>query len=74
MATNIADLAFVEGGNNIVVRMVPNSGTGTFEFSGITDIDFSNPAGVMFVYPNDVSTTARVFVPYTWIQQIYQEN
>jgi len=74
MSTNITDLNFVEGANNIVVRMVPNSGTGTFEYSGITDIDFTHPAGVFFIYPNDVNSTARVFVPYAWIQQIYQEN
>jgi hypothetical protein len=72
MATNITDLAFVEGGNNIVVRMVPDSGTGTFDFSGITDIDFSHPAGVILIYPNEPGQQARVFVPYAWIQQIFQ--
>lgn len=74
MATNISDLSFSESGNNIVVRMwTTTGGTGLFDFSGITNIDFSNPAGATFVYPNTGSTTAKVFVPYTSIQQIFQE-
>lgn len=74
MATNISDLTFSESGNNIVVRMwTTTGGTGVFDFSGISDIDFSHPAGVFLIYPNDVNSHARVFVPYTAIQQIFQE-
>lgn len=73
MSTNVADLAFVEAANDIVVRMYTSTGaSSTYDFTGITDIDFSKPDGVLFVYPNDVNTHAKVFVPYSNIQQIFQ--
>lgn len=71
MSVNITDLAFEEG-KDIIVRMWTSAST-TWDFTGITDIDFSHPAGVVLVYPNEPGSTARVFVPYTAIQQIAQE-
>ena len=72
MATNINDLSFDESGNDIIVRMWI-SGSTTWDFTGVTEIDFSHPAGVFLVYPNEPGSQARVFVPYTSIQQIVQE-
>jgi len=73
MSTNISALDFRETGNSIIVRMYTTlGGSSTWDFTGITDIDFSHPAGVTVIYPNEPGQTAKVFIPYSTIQQIIQ--
>lgn len=72
MTVRINDLAFDES-KDIVIRMWTSTSS-TFDINGITDIDFSHPDGVRFVYANDVDSTALAFIPYSAIQQIFQEQ
>lgn len=70
MATNITSLKF-DDGENIVVRLITNSSPALYDLEA-TAIEFQDN-GVMLEYANTETTTARVFVPYTSIQQVYQE-
>lgn len=69
MATNITSLKFDDGAT-LIVRMI--TGSTTWDFEGITALEFLDH-GVILEYPNDVESTARVFVPYCQIQQVVQE-
>lgn len=72
MATNVTSLKF-DDGETIVVRMwITTGGTSTFDIT-TTAIDFSNPNGVTFEWHPTGETTSRTFLPYSAIQQIFQE-
>lgn len=71
MATNIVDDAFNET-DDIVVRMYTTTGgSSTFDITCLT-ADFQRK-GVLVTWNPTEGTTSRTFIPYSNINQIFQE-